>query len=103
MRRFDGDHSRRGALGRPHPERRPGGGQPAPRLASLDGVRLGLLANGKTHGDRLLDLIVEDLATRHRIGEVVRVRKAHPSQPPSTEQVAMLAEQAMAILSAIGD
>lgn len=78
-------------------------GQPAPRLASLGGVRLGLLANGKTHGGRLLDLIVEDLATRHRIGEVVRVRKAHPSQPPSTEQVAMLAEQAMAILSAIGD
>lgn len=78
-------------------------GRPAPRLATLDGVRLGLLANGKTHGDRLLDLIAAELSHRHRLGDVVRVRKAHPSQPPTAEQVEMLAEQAMAILSAIGD
>ena len=78
-------------------------GRLAPRLATLDGVRFGLLANGKTHGDRLLDLIAENLSERHRLGEVLRVRKAHPSQPPTAEQVGLLAEQAMAILSAIGD
>ncbi|HET9692626.1 MAG TPA: hypothetical protein VFP61_15875 [Acidimicrobiales bacterium] len=75
----------------------------APRLGSLDGVRFGLLANGKTHGGRLLDLIVEDLSTRHRLGPVTRVRKAHPSRPPTDEQIEMLAEHALAILSAIGD
>lgn len=75
----------------------------APRLDTLDGVRFGLLANGKHHGALLLDLVVEELGTRWALGEPIRVTKAHPSQPPTDEQVAMLSAHSLAVLSAIGD
>jgi hypothetical protein len=75
----------------------------APRLTTLDGVRFGLLANGKHHGALLLDLIVDELGTRYDLGEPLRITKAHPSQPPTDEQVAMLSAHSLAVLSAIGD
>jgi len=75
----------------------------APRLETLDGVRFGLLANGKHHGALLLDLVVEELGTRWALGEPIRITKAHPSQPPSDEQLGMLAGHSLAVLSAIGD
>lgn len=77
--------------------------EPAPRLSTLDGVALGLLANGKTKGDLLLELVVQELAKTYRIGDVLRVTKAHASQPPTEAEIAMLAGHSMAILSAIGD
>jgi hypothetical protein len=51
----------------------------------------------------LLDLVVEELGTRYELGDPLRITKAHPSQPPSDEQVAMLSAHSMAVLSAIGD
>jgi len=75
----------------------------APRLRTLDGVRFGLLANGKHHGGLLLDMIVDELGKRYDLGEPVRVTKSHPSRPPTDEQVSMLAEHSLAVLSAIGD
>lgn len=75
----------------------------APRLATLDGVRFGLLANGKHHGALLLDMVVEELGTRYDLGEPIRVTKAHPSQPPTDDEVGMLAGHSLAVLSAIGD
>lgn len=75
----------------------------APRLETLDGVRFGLLANGKHHGALLLDMIVDELGTRYDLGEPIRVTKGHPSRPPTDEEVGMLAEHALAVLSAIGD
>jgi hypothetical protein len=75
----------------------------APRLETLDGVRFGLLANGKHHGGLLLDMVVEELGTRYALGEPIRVTKAHPSQPPTDEQIGMLAGHSLAVLSAIGD
>jgi hypothetical protein len=74
-----------------------------PRLESLDGVVLGLLANGKANSERLLDLIAEELGRRHAIKDVVRITKSHPSLPPPEEDVESLARQTLAVLSAIGD
>jgi hypothetical protein len=75
----------------------------APRLPSLDGVTIGLLANGKSNGMALLDRLVERLGTRHRIGEVVRVAKTNASAPVSESDARMLAGRCRAVITAIGD
>ena len=78
-------------------------GAGAARLATLDGVVLGLLANGKANSERLLDLIADDLGRRYRIKDVVRMTKSHPSLPPADADVETLANETLAVLSAIGD
>lgn len=75
----------------------------ASRASGLDGITLGLLANGKTNGDVLLDLVAEELRRRHRIIDIVRATKPHPSLPMSDEVLTMFAEHAHAVLSAVGD
>jgi hypothetical protein len=75
----------------------------APRKTSLDGVTLGLLANGKSNGMALLDRVVERLAARHAIVEVVRVAKANASAPVSESDADMLAQRCGAVITAIGD
>lgn len=77
--------------------------EPAPRLDKLDGVQLGLLANGKTNGKGLMDLVVKELSSKYQLGKVLALTKEHPSQPPTDSQIDTLAEHSMAILSAIGD
>jgi hypothetical protein len=79
------------------------GAELAPRLCSLDGIVIGLLANGKANGDRILDLVADDLATRHRIADVIRCTKPHPSLPMGDEVLMMFAERAHAVLTAVGD
>lgn len=79
------------------------GFEPAPRPATLDGARLGLLANGKTHGEFLLDAIAEELGRTYELGEIFRMTKGHPSEPPSVEQVRELADRCDVVISAIGD
>ena len=75
----------------------------APRRPSLDGITLGLLANGKANGAQLLDLVAEELGARHAIGRVLRETKSHPSLPMSDEVLQMCAEHAHAVLTAVGD
>ena len=75
----------------------------ARRLASLDGVVLGLLSNGKANSERLLDLIAADLSNRYTLKDVVRVTKSHCSLPPSDADVELLANETLAVLTAIGD
>ena len=75
----------------------------APRLSLLDGVTLGLLANGKANSDAILDAVADALANRHRIAGVVRVTKPHPSLPASGTVVSTFAERAQVVLTAIGD
>jgi hypothetical protein len=75
----------------------------APRLASLDGITLGLLSNGKANGVELLDCVADELAARYRIARIIRHTKPHPSLPMSDEVLTMFAEHAHAVLSAVGD
>lgn len=72
------------------------------RRSSLDGAVIGLLANGKPNGEALLDRVVDDLRSRHDLGDVFRITKANPSLPPSPEEMDRLAG-ADVVLSAIGD
>jgi len=75
----------------------------APRLGSLDGVTLGLLANSKANSAAILDSMAAALSQRHRIAGVVRTTKAHPSLPVADDVLSMFAQQVQVVLTAIGD
>ncbi len=47
----------------------------APRLSSLDGIRLGLLDNSKPNADRILERIEERLGQEFKLASVRRWRK----------------------------
>ena len=75
----------------------------APRKQSLDGLTIGLLANGKSNGMALLDRIVERLRERHQIGDVVRVAKSNASAPVTDDDALVIAGRCAAVITAIGD
>ena len=75
----------------------------AKRVADLDGKVLGLLHNGKVNGDRLLDLVREQLAARYRLREIVVVRKPSASRVAEADVLDRLARDCDAVVTAIGD
>ena len=75
----------------------------AKRVAGLDGKVLGLLHNGKINGDHLLDLVRERLASRYRLRDVVVIRKASASRVAEDADLARLARECDAVVTAIGD
>ena len=81
---------------------RPG---PAAALRSLDGIRLGLLANGKSNSMAILDAVRAELTTLglRVAGEPVRITKASVSVPPTPEAFDRLVADTDAVLVAIGD
>ena len=76
---------------------------PAPRLVTLAGATVGLLANGKSNGMALLDALAERLCERHGVADVLRVAKTNASAPVSDEDAALLAKHCTAVVTAIGD
>ena len=75
----------------------------AARPARLDGMVLGLLANGKTHGMAFLDHVAERLRARHPFAEVMRVTKPNASAPVPPSDGERLAARCAAVVTAIGD
>jgi hypothetical protein len=75
----------------------------AKRPATLNGAVLGLLANGKSNSQELLDAVFEELARTFELGHPLRFRKDSVSVPPRREHQAQLAEEANAVITAIGD
>jgi hypothetical protein len=78
----------------------------APRLRTLDGAVIGLLANGKTNAMPLLDAVLERLEATHDIERVIRFTKEGPNAsgtPIPDGPLAMMAEHCLAIISAVGD
>ena len=53
----------------------------APRPSSLDGVSIGLLANGKQNSAELLEIIYEVLADRYDFSVVIAKNKGNASRP----------------------
>ncbi|MDG2114475.1 MAG: hypothetical protein P8N02_17920 [Actinomycetota bacterium] len=76
---------------------------PAPRLATLDGARIALVHNGKTHGRELMELVIEELSTRYHLGEVLHIGPPSPGYGGDPADAAPAAEQVMAAISAVGD
>jgi hypothetical protein len=75
----------------------------AKRVADLDGKVLGLLHNGKVNGDRLLDLVREQLAARYGLRDFVVVRKPSASRVAEDAVLDRLARECDAVVTAIGD
>ncbi len=76
--------------------------QPARRPATLDGLVVGLIDNGKTHATELLTGVAKHLKARHDIATLM-IRKDIVSLPPSDDQVDELASSCGAIIAAVGD
>ena len=75
----------------------------APRPASLDGLRLGLVDNTKFNSDTLLALLAERLARRHGMTVALTSRKRSPSHEIDEAAVKALRSQAELVISGIGD
>jgi len=75
----------------------------AKRVADLDGKVLGLLGNSKVNGDRLLELVGEELAARYRITRVVTRTKSSASRVADEAILDALARECDAVVTAIGD
>ncbi|HXJ84100.1 MAG TPA: hypothetical protein VMS64_36125 [Candidatus Methylomirabilis sp.] len=65
------------------------GAELAPRLATLQGARAGILDNGKANAGLLMSAIVDRLRLTHGVVDVVR-RQKPVAGPPSPEVVADL-------------
>jgi len=87
----------------PIAETKPKGWSPAPRLADLNGKVVGLLDNGKTNAQALLDDIAVLLGQSYQLARVVRERKASYSRVSPKELIDRLAERCDLVLTALGD
>jgi hypothetical protein len=75
----------------------------APRVASLDGLRLGVLDNTKWNAQRLLRKTVERLRQGHAFAAVNHYRKESFSKDAEPELLAAIAADNDIVLTAIGD
>ena len=73
----------------------------AKRLASLDGVTLGILNNHKPNSLALQERVVELIGARHRLAGVVTKQK--PSAAVGAEKLDVYAREVGAVVTAIGD
>jgi hypothetical protein len=76
---------------------------PAPRVASLDGTRLGILDNTKWNGSRLLRRTAALLEGQHRFAAVNYYRKESFSKAADPALLAAIAAENDIVLTAIGD
>jgi hypothetical protein len=75
----------------------------AKRAVDLDGKVLGLLSNGKVNGDRLLDLVRDELSARYDVREVVVMAKRNASRVADDATLEALASRCDVVVTAIGD
>lgn len=75
----------------------------APRLAALDGIRLGVLDNAKWNASKLLRQVVAHLAGGRSLAAVHRRAKASFSRPAAADLLDRLAAESDAVITAIGD
>ena len=76
---------------------------PAPRAATLEGLRLGVLDNTKWNANRLLRKTVARLEERYRFASVNYYRKESFSKAADPALVARIAAENDIVLTAIGD
>jgi len=77
--------------------------QPAPRPASLQGLRLGLIDNRKVNAAVILEKIADRLATKYGMRVSARDVKRSPSHEIDAGAIAALTREADLVLSGVGD
>lgn len=76
----------------------------APRkYTTLDGVRIGLLANSKMNSAELLDAIADLLKERYGLQSIGRYEKPSESLPVPDAMADEIAETSDIVITAIGD
>jgi hypothetical protein len=75
----------------------------APRLATLEGITIGLLDNTKDNSDRVLDYIADILDQQFHFAGIIRRRKLRAGMPPSASLIAEMKSQTHAIITGVGD
>ncbi len=77
--------------------------RPAARIGDLRGIHIGLLANGKANGDRLLEAVGAHFSHHH--GAVVHpiVSKPHASLPATHDVLSTFQAEVAVVLTAVGD
>ena len=75
----------------------------APRPSSLDGVSIGLLANGKQNSAELLEMVYEVLADRYDFSVVIAKNKGNASRPCPEDLLDELAERCDVVVPSTGD
>ena len=76
---------------------------PAPRAASLKGLRLGILDNAKWNANRLLRKTAALIEAEHGVGAVSYYKKESFSKVADPALVAAIAADNDIVLTAIGD
>lgn len=82
-----------------HVERR----TPAPRVASLNGLRVGILDNTKWNGWKLLERTMSIVGERSPLATVTRYKKEGFSVTAEPELIARIATENDVALTGIGD
>jgi alcohol dehydrogenase class IV len=77
--------------------------QLAPRPASLQGLRLGLVDNRKINAAAILEKVADRLAARHGTRVTVRDVKRSPSHEIDAKAIAALERDADLVISGVGD
>lgn len=87
------------------PRQGPIGGRvaPAPRLATLDGARIGILWNGRPGGDTVLREIARILDERHRFADVCFVAKPYLGNEAPEAMLDELQARVDAAIVGVGD
>jgi hypothetical protein len=75
----------------------------APRLDSLEGIRIGLLSNGKTNAAKLLDMIAEELQTGTRLDSIVTRGKINAGSNCPPDIFKDLVDRCDAVITGLGD
>jgi hypothetical protein len=75
----------------------------APRPANLQGVRIGLLENGKQNARLLLEDVAAVLRERYGAGEATLRRKENFAQPAAPELVDGVSAESDVVVVGVGD
>ena len=88
-----------------NPTSGPGAGKMAlsPRVKNLQGGVLGVIDNGKTNSDTVLNRIVSGLSERYPFKDVITVKKHSVSHAIKDDAAQMLAQKCNFVLAGIGD
>lgn len=75
----------------------------AKRPDTLDGLVVGLLANGKLNSEEMLEMVQEILADRYDFKSIVARNKGNASRPCPDGILAELVEKCDVVITASGD
>lgn len=75
----------------------------AARVATLDGLKLGVLDNSKWNASKLLRQVVSQLSAHHSFAKVTVYTKPSFSRVAPTDLLAQIAAENQAVVTAVGD